>query len=187
MILFSFRVLLNNRRFLSFVKYRKYIKRKPRKVIRLFKKKFKNILFKDLKKKIFFTLLFRHPTKKINHIPRSYFFKYRVSFKSFASNFLYLYFSSPDMSFCQYDQFNYFRLRDRIFMQVSRHLNLGDISFFDDFFDDFYFGVLVRLNKSEISPSLTIQQFAYDVAIRHTFYAHSPNMILLERVPENYE
>jgi ribosomal protein L19 len=181
------RSLLSNRRFISFIKYRKYIKRKPRKVVRLLKKKFKNVLFKDVKKKIFFSLLFRNPTKKINHVPRSYFFKYRVPFNAFANNVLYLYFSVPDMSFCHYDQFSNFRLGDRIFMHVSRHLNLGDISFFDDFFDDFYFGVLVRLNKNETSPSLTLQQYAYDVSVKHKFYAHAPNIILLERVPVNYE
>lgn len=184
MILHTYRELLNNRRFISFIKYRKYIKRKPRKVVRLLKKKFKNILFKDLKKKIFFSMLFRNPTKKIRHIPRSFFFKYRLSFEKFSSNALYLYFSSPSLSFCEYDQFAHFRQGDRVFMQVSRHLNLADISFFDDFFDDFYFGHLVRVNKSGTTSSFKLKQYAYDVSIEHSFYANSPNIIMLERVHE---
>lgn len=181
-MILSYRSLLGKRRFLSYIKYRKCIKRKPRRIINLFKKKFKSILFKDVSKRVFSSFLFRSPTKKIIHKPRSYFFKYRMAFNKFYSNILYLYFSVPSFSNSVFEQIKNMRTGDRIYLQVSRHLSLRDVSFFDDFYDDFYFGNLVGLRINGSSSSFSLRQQIYDVSVKHDFNVFSPNIIMLERV-----
>jgi ribosomal protein L19 len=182
MIFFTYRSLLNNRRFISFLKYRKCRRKKSGKVLNLLRKKFKSTLFKDLRKKLSYSLYFIDPRKKIKFIPRSFFFRYRISFKPFSSNLLFLYFAEENMVSVLLDQVRHLRVGDTVYFEISKHLNLCDVSFFDDFFLDVYYGVLSSLARNGVSSVCGVKQTIYNVGIKHYFTALSPNIIALERV-----
>jgi ribosomal protein L19 len=176
------RKLLNKRRFISFVKYRKCKRRRFARIIRIVKNKFRLGVFKDFKKKLYNTLFYRNPRKRIRIVPRIFFFKNRISFKSICSQHFNLYFSDTGFPTFLKEQIRNIRLGDRICIQVSRHMNLSDLSFFDDFFSDLYCGILINLKRNGTSSVAGIRQNYHNVNIFHYFSLYSPNVILLERV-----
>lgn len=177
MIANTYRCLLNKRRFISYLKYRKYIARMPYRVVTMLKRKLKSVPVKELKNKMFSTFLFRNPTKKLNYIPRSYFIKYRIPFNYYHSGALYVYFAVPSFSRAVLSKIKDLRRGDRVYMEVSRHINLASVSLFDDFFHVSYSGQVSRVNNK----SLSFLQGVNDVMIKHDFYSNSPNIIHMER------